>query len=406
MKRQLIGLGADQAVSSLITLVLSVYAARDSSVNQFGIFAVTYAIFFVLLGLSRSFVGEVNLITGRAELDRAGDWRSFSSTAALIAGLASGIILLASSGVIAPADARWIPWSFVIVTPVAVLADTIRYTAFTDELHDRALTVDLIWLCGALLGAPAVGLLGIPPIPAAILGWGLGAGFGIIVAMLRWPQVRPRMNGARSWIADRRTAGAQYAADFVAASGIGQAATALIPLVASLAVAGGLRAGYVITGPLNVAYSAMIVYLIPRIRLSLSHDRVLPRPAPVVWSVFATLCGLYAVAVVLIPYQVGEFLLGSSWYSGQSAAPALIAAFLFISIAQVLVQVMRLRGSAGLVVRVRLFASAFQSGALLAGAAAFGAVGAATASALAALISVAAWWIALLHSHRSSGGDS
>jgi O-antigen/teichoic acid export membrane protein len=208
-------------------------------------------------------------------------------------------------------------------------------------------------------------------------------------------------------MSDRRVAGTQFVADFLVGNGIGQIATAALPVVADLAVAGGLRAGLVILGPLNVASSAMTVFLIPRMRNSLPSRRALPSPALPVWFAFTIFCGVCAAAVVVLPDRVGEFLLGPSWQPGQSVAPVLIIGFVFGTMVQIIVQVMRLRGSAGLVIPVRLFVSVIQTAGLLVGAAFFGVRGAAIGSALASLIAVAIWWIALAHStRRSSGGKA
>jgi O-antigen/teichoic acid export membrane protein len=402
VKRQLSQLAVDQAVSSLTTFALSVYAARDSSVTEFGVFAVGYALFWVLLGVSRSFVGEVNLITGHEKLETTGHWRSFSATTSLATGVASAIVLFAGCTLIASTEASWIPWCFALAAPLAIFADAIRYVAFAEENYGDALLLDGVWLCGALFAPPAIGALGLAPVPSALIGWGLGAALGAGLALKRQPQLRPRLNGALRWAPDRRIMGAQFAADFLAGNGVGQAATALVPVVASLAAAGGLRAGYVITGPLNVVYSAIIVFLIPRLRRSIPSHHALPSPAPIVCAAFAVFCAFCAAAVRLVPDRLGEFLLGPSWELGQATAPLLIAAFYFLIVVQIIVQVMRLRGSAGVIIPVRLFVSALQAVGLLAGAALFGAVGAASGFALAALISIAPWWFALARSRSSS----
>lgn len=400
VRKQFSLLAADQAVSSLITLTLSVYSARNSSVRDFGIFAVAYALLWVLMGTSRSFVGEVNLIMGHDKLSSSERWRSYSATTSLSLGLAAAIIMFVACTLIAPADDGWISASFAAATPLVIFADAIRYISFAEEAAADALTLDLIWLAGALIAPPVFRLLGVPPMPAAILGWGFGAALGVGLALSRRPELRLSLDGFLSWSARRRAAGFQFVADFLAASGIGQAATILIPVVSTLGVAGGLRAGYVILGPLNVVSSALIVFLIPRLRVSLSATRTLPSPAPAVLAAFAIFCGLCASIILVVPDKFGEFLLGPSWRSGQAVAPLLIAAFFFITFAQVIVQVMRLRGSAGLVIQVRLFVSALQAASILTGAAYFGAIGAASGSALAALIALIPWWMAVVHCRR------
>lgn len=406
MKRPALELAADQAASSLVTFALSVYAAREASVDDFGVFAVAYALFWALLGVTRSFVSEVNLINGSEQLEAIRDWRSFSATTSLVAGLFSGAVLFVGCLLIGSMGAVWIGWTFAVAAPLAILADALRYVAFTDDEPRDALLLDATWLGGALLAPPLFGALGIQPVPSAILGWGLGAALGVILALKRRPQLRPTLRGSLDWVAERRVVGTQYSADFLANNGIGQAVIPLVPLVSSLAVAGALRAGGIIQGPLNVVYSAMIVLLIPRIRRSISPDRLLPRAAPLAMVALAVVCGLYATTVLLIPDSLGEFLLGPSWQSGRSVAPLLIAAYFLQGMAQILVQVMRLRGSAGLVVRVRVFVAVLLSVGVLTGAAFFGALGAASAFALAALISVAPWWFALVRSHRTSKGDN
>ncbi|MCV7227509.1 hypothetical protein [Mycolicibacterium komossense] len=401
MKRNVVELATDQGVSSLTTLALSVYAARDASVDHFGVFAVAYALSWILLGVSRAFLGEVSLIDGSEKLDSTADWRSFSSATAVFAGTVSGIVFLVGFSLTSSTDAIWIGWSFAAAMPLVVLADSLRYVAFTDEVPRNALILDTLWLFGTLLAPPAIAVLGVPPIASAILGWGLGATLGVGFALIGQARLRPRLKGAFKWAAHQRVTRTQYALDFLANNGIGQAVTALVPVVSSLAVAGGLRAGAIILGPLNVVYSALIVFLIPRIRRSKTPHRILPSPAPVVLVALAIFCGLFALAVLLIPDWLGEFLLGPSWEAGRSVAPLLIAAYLLQTLAQVMVQVMRLRGSAGLVVRVRMFVAVLMTVGVLAGAALFGLMGAASAFVLAPLISIVPWWFALVHSKRT-----
>lgn len=406
MRRQAIQLAVDQGISSLTTLTLSVFAARDASVDHFGVFAVAYAVFWVVLGVSRSSISEVNLIDGREKLDAHPDWRAFTSTVSLAAGaVAAGLFGLGFTVPSSP-DAMWIGWCFAAAMPFVILADALRYIAFTDEMPAEALILDTIWLCGALLASPAVSTLGIPPVSSAILGWGIGAAFGIGLVLKRSVRLRPKFKGAIPWAADNKVARTQFALDFLANNGIGQAATALVPVVSSLAVAGGLRAGSIIFGPLNVLYSALTVFLIPRIRRSITAHRVLPSPAPIALCALAAFCGLYAALVLVIPESLGEALLGPSWHAGQSVAPLLIAGYLLQTVAQILVQIMRLRGSAGLVVRVRLLVATLLFFGVLAGAALFGLLGAASAFVLAPMISIVPWWLALVHSSRGHRGQA
>ncbi|UXA19284.1 hypothetical protein [Mycobacterium sp. SMC-4] len=406
MNRRVVELAADQAVSSLTTFALSIYAAREATVDDFGVFAVAYALFWALMGTTRAFVGEVSLIIGTEKLDATGQWRSFSATTSLVAGTFSAAVLFLGCLLIGSPDALAIGWTFAVAAPIAFLGDGLRYVAFTDDAPGDALKLDAVWLVGALLGPPLIGLTGLPSIPAAILGWGLGAALGTGLMFKLRPCWRMRLKGCLRWVADRRLVGIQYAADFLANNGIGQAVTALVPLVSSLAVAGALRAGGIIQGPLNVVYSAMMVFLIPRARRSLSPHRLLPSPAPFVIVCLTGFCGLYAAAVLLMPDSWGEFLLGPSWHMGRLVSPLLIAAYVLGGIAQILVQIMRLRDSAGLVVQVRVFVAVLTSVGVLTGAAFFGAVGAASAFALSALIAIVPWWVALVHSRRKFGGDS
>jgi O-antigen/teichoic acid export membrane protein len=400
VKRPLFILAADQAISSLITLALSVYAARDSSIDEFGIFAVGYALSWVFLGVSRSILGELNLIIGPEKLAETPQWRSFTTTSSLATGLVSGVLLFIGCSLLAPSSPTWIPWSFAVAIPLVIIADGMRYVAFTDEVPRDALMLDVTWLAGTLLVPPALATTGVPPVPSALLGWGFGAGLGAAFSLLLRSRLRPKLRGARAWTAGRRVTATQFAGDFLAGNGIGQLATALVPIVASLAAAGGLRAGYVILGPLNVVGSAMLLFLIPRMRNSLSPDHALPKLALAVWGAFCAFCGMFALAVIVIPDRTGEFLLGPSWQPGQAVAPVLIAGFIFATMVQIIVQVMRLRSSAGLVIPVRLFVSVIQSVGLLVGAAMLGSMGAAAGSALAALLAVVPWWVALQRSQR------
>ena len=406
MRKEFSLLALDQAVSSLTTLALSVNAARNTSVADFGVFAVGYAIFWVLLGLSRSFLGEVSLIEGHEKLSTSRNWRAFSVSTSCLGGALFSAALFVTCALITANNSIWISLAFALVTPFAIIADAIRYIAFAEEKRVDALRVDVLWLAGAIIAPPVLSSVGVQSVTSAILGWGLAAAIGAFAALVQRPELRPQFSGLPRWIRSRWPAGSRFAADFAAASGIGQTAAALVPVVASLEVAAGLRAGYVIIGPLNVAYSAMIVFLIPRLR-NAGGSGALPRPAPAVLGFFSVLCGLYAIAIYLVPDEIGRVLLGPSWALGSAVAPFLTAAFVFITVAQVIVQVMRLRDSAGLVVRVRVIVSAAQAVSILVGAAYFGVQGAACGSALAALVSIGPWVIALLRSQRRiKGGGS
>ncbi len=84
---------ADQGICSASNLLLSIAIASQVSAASFGVFAIVYAIYYVLLGAVRAYCFEAMLVLRSGDNDRGG-----SAAAALILSTLIGLVASLAGG--------------------------------------------------------------------------------------------------------------------------------------------------------------------------------------------------------------------------------------------------------------------------------------------------------------------
>jgi O-antigen/teichoic acid export membrane protein len=391
----------DQAASSLTTLALSTAVAQVSSPRGFGEFALVYTISWLALGGVRALLGETALLIGDAAPDERRGTAAAMGWWGLALGAAIGAVLVAVVGLGLWPYQRALLLALAVALPGVLWQDAMRYVAFHAERPEPAAVSDLIWLVSFIVLAGGL-LLGWLPgwvpersAPVLLLVWGGGAYLGVIVVTVAGRVPWPRVHGSWRWFAGRAGLSVRILADFLAGSGIGQAATLVLPVVASVEAAGFLRSGAVAIGPLNVLVAAVVVSLAPHLRKAADARRLdtVERSARAVALASVAVGVGVGLLVLLVPTRLGRIVLGDSWSGGGHAVAPILACQLGLQMASlVAVTVLRVLGHAGKAVGIRVVTSLLAGGLLLFGGFLGGAVGAAVGTVLASAVGTAVWW--------------
>lgn len=252
----------DQAVSSLTNFVAGLVAARTLSPAEFGVFGVWTFVYVVSLGVTRSALSDVGAVTPVARGGREAQLAALDSVfwlavVALLATTASATLfgppaLLATAGVL-----------------VMLVQDSTRIASIAAERPAMALVNDTLWLCilACFVGAAALADLSLSASLVTAM-WGLAALPGILV-FSAWNSWRPELSRSRAFVVSRaRTSGA-FVADWVLKQGTAQLATYGLGLLGGLTAVAGIRAGLLLLGPLNIAFTGLQLAALPAaVRLS------------------------------------------------------------------------------------------------------------------------------------------
>ncbi len=314
---------ADQFLSSLSNLALSVVVARSVTTEEFGAFALAYAAYALALGVARAMGTEPLLIRhSHHDPDEAAGHGAGAVGSALVLGLGVGLVL-AASGVVVGGDARPALVAMGVCLPALLVQDALRHVGFVSRRPQIAAASDGIWLAAFLLGALALG--GTAPVAGYVLLWGGSALLGALAAAAltaAWPSVT---RGVR-WLRDHAKTGRRLTAEYVLVQGGPQLVLVVTTLSTTLADAAALRGASTLMGPAVVVAAGLGAAALPegvRIRTQRHRLRVL---------VAATTAALFALALVwgavvsFLPASVGEQILGDSWGAAREVTPPLAVA--------------------------------------------------------------------------------
>lgn len=303
----------DQAVSSASNMLLAVSVASGVSASVFGEFAIIYSIYWLLLGGTRAAVLDPLLITQGNLLKDAPVHLIAALTAAAVGavGIPIGLALLAT-----PLDRAWS--IFFLGLPVLLLQDALRYVGFLRQQPGRAVLLDVAWLT-VMIGATVLAVTGTITGMAAVLGsWILGAFLavllGLTVLRLRWERLQLRARIRSVWPVSGPLIG-----DFALSSGAAQLTVFALPLVASTALLGSLKAAQVANGPLNITVAAATVICLPIVAgvvESGSGGAAALRVGRLASATLAGVAVVYGGVLALLPDSIGRTLFGQSWDSG------------------------------------------------------------------------------------------
>jgi O-antigen/teichoic acid export membrane protein len=305
---------ADQAVSSLSNLAVSVLVARSVDSTAFGGFTIAFTIFSLLTGFSRAVVtfplGVRFADASRAKFDyAAASAVGCSFLLSVIAGaccLVVGDLLGGSPGAALTALG--------VVFPGLIVQEAWRNVFIASGRASAAALNSTFWAVAQLLAIWVVLSFGKSSVGPLVLAWG---GSAAVAALLGIAQSRIRPRPARSlrWLWENRGVSGYVGYEYLTVQGSYQVTLLLIAAVASLEANGALRGAQVLLGPVTTLVAATMRFAVPEVarRRAQLTERQWYLGAVVI-AAFGGVAGLlWGLVFVITPDSLGYQLLGDTW---------------------------------------------------------------------------------------------
>ena len=394
---------ADQALSSLTNFGLAVVLARGLTAEGFGAASITFAVYVLVLNVSRSLTSEP-LTVRHSRQDRT-EWAG-PAAAALGAELVIGLITAAGLLVVA----LWVGGpsggalaALAITMPGLLLQDGWRFAFFATGRPRAAFMNDLLWLVFMILTL-AVALAGGSPEPwPYVLAWGL-AGAMAGIAGIAQARLLPAPRRTVAWFRTNRDLATRYAAESIVLAGSSQLRLVIVGVVGGLAMAGALRAGQVIMNALNPLSYGLQLTAVPEAVAIARRDRGrLTRYVARLAIGLGAVSLLWGVAVWLIPSGLGQALFGATWDEAHSTIPGQTIVVVASGLSAGAIVGLRALAAAGYSLRARILSSIIGLVAATLGAMTGDVALCAIAIGVAIAIGTIIWWASYVLARRRPG---
>ena len=394
---------ADQALSSLTNFGLAVVLARGLTAEGFGAASITFAVYVLVLNVSRSLTSEP-LTVRHSRQDRI-EWAG-PAAAALGAELVIGLITAAGLLVVA----LWVGGpsggalaALAITMPGLLLQDGWRFAFFATGRPRAAFMNDLLWLVFMILTL-AVALAGGSPEPwPYVLAWGL-AGAMAGIAGIAQARLLPAPRRTVAWFRTNRDLATRYAAESIVLAGSSQLRLVIVGVVGGLAMAGALRAGQVIMNALNPLSYGLQLTAVPEAVAIARRDRGrLTRYVARLAIGLGAVSLLWGVAVWLIPSGLGQALFGATWDEAHSTIPGQTIVVVASGLSAGAIVGLRALAAAGYSLRARILSSIIGLVAATLGAMTGDVALCAIAIGVAIAIGTIIWWASYVLARRRPG---
>jgi O-antigen/teichoic acid export membrane protein len=301
----------DQAVSSISNFVAVAITANVATAGEFGQFSLGYAGLLLFLGAQRALIGETLLVRYSAAGAVDSSVRSaVLGASVLAAGAALPLLLI---GALVADEASKLLWLVIAASlPLVLVQDTLRYLFICEGRPWRALLIDGIW-AALSIASMAVVALSTGSVWAVVLCWAGGAAAALAAGLLL-ARALPAPRAGWRWLAANRNPGWRYLGEFSALNASTFVVLYLLAIPLGAAGVGALRAAQLLFSPLNTAFSAIKMAVIPELVRS-RGTAVFRRRLIETFVVVAALAGLWGGVVMMLPASVGALLLGDSWRS-------------------------------------------------------------------------------------------
>jgi O-antigen/teichoic acid export membrane protein len=303
----------DQIASSASNFLLVAIVASVSPTEEFGQFSLAYVLLVFFLGLQRSLIGEVLLVRFAAKEVGLGDFRAAAGLAVLVGALSFAAL---GAGSLVARDSNPGVWlALAIAMPVILLQDVVRYVFICQRLSGFAFLLDAVWTLLSTMSMLALAMSGFGAV-WVISAWIAGAVVSAVLGILM-TKVYPRPVQGVQWFLSNRDLSVRFSAEFASLN----ASTALVwfALAVPLGAAGiaALRGASLLFSPLNTAFNAVRIAMIPE----LVRSRPTPRYRRALVETGAVLLALavgWGGLVMLLPDSLGELVLGETWLAARN----------------------------------------------------------------------------------------
>jgi hypothetical protein len=301
---------ADQGVSGLSNVVVSIFVARSLPDAGFGAFGVAAIVAMLTLGVSRALIGEPLLSRfsrGTAEA-REGLVPDMLG-AALVVSLAASLVV-AVAGLAVGGDAGAALVVLALVLPLIVVQDTWRY-AFIVDRPAAALAIDVVWLAGVFVALPLAP--GSAEAPWYVAAWGLTAGIGAVCGQVLGRAAVVHAPHPFRWLRQNGDMGVRFLGEFATGQAVGQSVLLGVGAIAGLGVLGAVRAAQTFFGPINTIHAGIFLALVPEGAQARDDPVRLRRLMLAASGLLASVAVVWTAVGLALPASAGAQLFGASW---------------------------------------------------------------------------------------------
>jgi O-antigen/teichoic acid export membrane protein len=303
----------DQALSSLSNLLLAVLVARAVDAEGFGAFTVAFAVYSVVVLVSRALVSQplsIRYADASPEESRAVAASSTGAAAVLGLAVAAGVC---GVGLFLSETVGLLLMVMAVFLPGLLVQDAWRMAFFAQGRPHLAALIDGVW---TVLLAAAIALLIITDTSTAtayMVAWGVTATVAALVGAASgraWAHVTATWSWLRShWQMTRFLLFEQ-----LLTQGAYQGGLLVIGAIGSLATVASLRGAQVALGPVAVLGMSAMAFAVPELaRRSWLTARQRLRIAVAAGGMLSVLGICWGTLVLLLPHRAGEAFLGDSW---------------------------------------------------------------------------------------------
>ena len=269
---------ADQGLSSLTNLAVTLSVARMLGAEQFGAFSLAYVTYGFALTASRGLATDPLMVRfGGADVPT---WRravAGSSGTAAAVGLAASVCVLAVAAV-TPGTAKQAFLALGLMLPALLIQDSWRYAFFAAGRGGQAFLNDMVWAMALLPALVLVWVSGHQNVFWFLFAWGSAAAVAAVFGLLQ-TRVLPGLSAAKRWLLRHRDLGFRYFAEGSISSGATQLRTYGVGLILGLAAVGYVQAAYTLMGPLMIMMFGTGAVIVPELARVLRRS---PRHLPLV----------------------------------------------------------------------------------------------------------------------------
>jgi O-antigen/teichoic acid export membrane protein len=324
-RRTLLGL-TDQVISSASNFALSILVVRSVTTDAYGEFALTFAIYTVCRGGIQALVAQPLLVRHTRHLTGGtpADEHLLAYRHAVGGGLALGLVGAAAvtvGALAASGDLRMALLALAVTLPALMAQEVMRAVYFAQGRPAAAIAIDSAWAVGQIAFVGALLWAGNDAVPWLILAWG-AAGAASVVAALAVERLAPLTSGAFGWLLGLRHLSAPFFGEIMISLLLTQGVLLVLTAAKGLDDVGVFRSAQILFSPLNVLLAALTLVGIPEgVRLARNRPHRF-RAAVIVGTAALTLAVVaWCLAVIALPDQLGERLLGQSWDAAAAILP-------------------------------------------------------------------------------------
>jgi O-antigen/teichoic acid export membrane protein len=342
---------ADQGVSGLSNVVVSIFVARSLPDAGFGAFGIAAIVAMLTLGVSRALIGEP-LLSRFSRVTAAARQRLVPDMlgAALVVAAAAALVV-AVAGLAVGGDAGSALVVLALVLPLIVVQDTWRY-AFIHDRPAAALAVDVVWLAGVFVALPLAPAGA--EAPWYVAAWGLTAGVGAVCGQVLGRAAVVHVPHPFRWLRQNGDMGVRFLGEFGTGQAVGQSVLLGVGAIAGLGVLGAVRAAQTFFGPINTIHAGIFLALVPEGAQARDDPVRLRRLMIAASGLLASVAVVWTAVGLALPDSVGAQLFGASWADASELVGVMGLAMISGSVATGGLTGLRALGAARASLRARL----------------------------------------------------